>query len=130
MKLSQYAKKVGVTYKTAYCWYRAGTLDAYQTATGLIIVREKADERPVIGRIALYALGTKGRLRTADAKAQGLRCCQRLSGIQSGDRDCFWSQRPTSEVGEVTCRYEHWHDCGCEPRSPHPLWQSLHRNLA
>jgi putative resolvase len=55
MKLSQYAKKVGVTYKTAYRWYRAGTLDAYQTATGIIIVREKAAEKPVIGRVALYA---------------------------------------------------------------------------
>jgi putative resolvase len=55
MKLSQYAKKVGVTYKTAYRWYRAGTLDAYQTATGIIIVREKVDEKPVTGRIALYA---------------------------------------------------------------------------
>jgi putative resolvase len=55
MKLSQYAKKVGVTYKTAYRWYRAGTLDAYQTATGIIIVRDKVDEKPVTGRIALYA---------------------------------------------------------------------------
>lgn len=55
MKLSQYAKHVGVTYKTAYRWYRAGTLDAYQTATGSIIVRDKADEKAVTGRIALYA---------------------------------------------------------------------------
>ena len=23
MKLSQYAKKVGVSYKTAWCWYKA-----------------------------------------------------------------------------------------------------------
>lgn len=55
MKLSQYAKKVGVSYKTAYRWYRAGSLDAYQTATGIIIVREKADEKPVTGRIVFYA---------------------------------------------------------------------------
>jgi putative resolvase len=55
MKLSQYAKKVGVTYKTAYRWYRAGSLDAYQTATSMIIVRDQADEKPVTGRIALYA---------------------------------------------------------------------------
>jgi predicted site-specific integrase-resolvase len=27
MKLSQYAKHVGVSYKTAYRWYKAGTLD-------------------------------------------------------------------------------------------------------
>ena len=50
MKLSQYAKQVGVSYKTAYRWYRAGTLDAYQTATGIIIVRDKHDEKPLVGR--------------------------------------------------------------------------------
>ena len=51
MKLSQYAKQVGVSYKTAYRWYRAGSLDAYQTDTGIIIVRDQADEKPVTGRI-------------------------------------------------------------------------------
>ena len=55
MKLSQYAKQVGVSYKTAYRWYKAGTLDAYQTPTGIIIVRDKHDEKPLTGRIALYA---------------------------------------------------------------------------
>jgi putative resolvase len=29
MKRSQYAKKAGVTYKTAWRWYKAGMLDAY-----------------------------------------------------------------------------------------------------
>ena len=55
MKLSQYAKQAGVSYKTAWRWYKAGTLDAYQTATGMIIVRDKRDEKPLTGRIALYA---------------------------------------------------------------------------
>src|SRR6266702_3999844 len=64
MKLSQYAKQVGVSYKTAYRWYKAGTLDAYQTATGLIIVRDKHDEKPLTGRIALYA-----RVSSLDQKA-------------------------------------------------------------
>ena len=40
MKLSEYAKQVGVTYKTAYQWWRTGQLDAYQLPTGTIIVRE------------------------------------------------------------------------------------------
>lgn len=97
MKLSQYAKKVGVTYKTAYCWYRAGTLDAYQTATGLIIVREKADERPVIGCIALYArvssLGQKEDLerqiqRLKDyAAAKGYQVSKVVTEIASGLND-------------------------------------------
>ncbi len=40
MKLSDYAKQVGVTYKTAWQWWKAGQLDAYQLPTGTIIVRE------------------------------------------------------------------------------------------
>ncbi len=40
MKLSEYAKQVGVTYKTAWKWWKAGHLDAYQLPTGMAIVRE------------------------------------------------------------------------------------------
>jgi putative resolvase len=29
MKLSEYAKQVGVTYKAAWKWWQAGQLDAY-----------------------------------------------------------------------------------------------------
>ena len=46
MKLSQYAKQVGVTYKTAHRWWKDGKLDAYQSHTGTIIVWEQPD-RPV-----------------------------------------------------------------------------------
>ena len=103
MKLSQYAKKVGVTYKTAYRWYRAGTLDAYQTASGIIIVREKADEKPLIGRVALYArvssLGQKEDLerqiqRLKDyAAAKGYQVSKVVTEIASGLDD----QRPKLE---------------------------------
>ena len=55
MKLSQYAKHTGVSYKTARRWYKAGTLDAYKTETGTVIVRDTSDPKPVTGRIALYA---------------------------------------------------------------------------
>ena len=55
MKLSQYAKRAGVTYKTAWRWYKAGMLDAYQTPTGTIVVREERNLTPTTGRIALYA---------------------------------------------------------------------------
>jgi putative resolvase len=73
MKLSQYAKKVGVTYKTAWRWYKAGNLDAYQTATGMVIVRDPHTEKPVTGRIALYA-----RVSSADQRSDLERQVQRL----------------------------------------------------
>jgi putative resolvase len=64
MKLSQYAKKAGISYKTAWRWYKAGTLDAYQTPTGMVVVRDPQMERIGTGRIALYA-----RVSSADQKS-------------------------------------------------------------
>ena len=73
MKLSQYAKKIGVSYKTAWRWYKAGTLDAYKTPTGMVVVRDLQVEKPGIGRIALYA-----RVSSADQKSDLERQVQRL----------------------------------------------------
>lgn len=45
MKLSHYAKKMGVTYHTAWNWFKAGEIpDAYQMPTGTIIVPENNAE--------------------------------------------------------------------------------------
>jgi putative resolvase len=73
MKLSQYAKKAGISYKTAWRWYKAGTLDAYQTPTGMVVVRDPHMERIGSGRIALYA-----RVSSADQKSDLERQVQRL----------------------------------------------------
>src|SRR5215467_7939673 len=70
MKLSEYARQVGVTYKTAYHWWQAGQLDAYQLPTGTIIVREA---RPVASGVALYA-----RVSSADQKEAATRQMERL----------------------------------------------------
>jgi predicted site-specific integrase-resolvase len=58
MKLSQYAKQQGSSYRTALRWWRAGAIRGYQAPTGTIIVTEGADvlqsaTRPEQG--ALYA---------------------------------------------------------------------------
>lgn len=60
MKLSTYAKQLGISYRTAFRWYQAGQLDAYQTDTGTIIVREQIE---IPKGIALYA-----RVSSADQK--------------------------------------------------------------
>jgi putative resolvase len=70
MKLSDYAKGVGVTYKTAYQWWKAGQLDAYQLPTGTIIVREP---KAAATGAALYA-----RVSSADQKDDVTRQMQRL----------------------------------------------------
>jgi predicted site-specific integrase-resolvase len=54
MKLSKYARKVGVTYKTAWRWYQAGRISGYQMDTGTIIITE-SDETPVPLKVVVYA---------------------------------------------------------------------------
>ena len=47
MKLSEYARHLGISYKTAWRWWHAGKLDAYQAASGTIIVREATSAAPL-----------------------------------------------------------------------------------
>ncbi len=42
MKLSDYAKQIGVSYQTAWRMYKRGELDAYQLPTGTIVVNTEA----------------------------------------------------------------------------------------
>ncbi|GHO49797.1 IS607 family transposase [Ktedonospora formicarum] len=73
MKLSQYAKQQGVSYTTAWRWYKAGQLDVYQTATGTVIVRDPIQVTGHVGRIALYA-----RVSSAEQKEDVARQLERL----------------------------------------------------
>jgi putative resolvase len=43
MKLSDYAKQVGVQYRTAWNWIKAGKLEHYRTPSGCICVKNKND---------------------------------------------------------------------------------------
>jgi len=83
MKLSTYAKQTGVSYKTAWRWYKAGTLDAYKTETGTVIVRDKADVKPITGRIALYArVSSIGQKEDIDRQMQRLKDYAAAKGYQ------------------------------------------------
>lgn len=53
MKLSDYAKKIGVSYKTVWRYFKQGKLDAYQTHTGTIIVREDLEKNTLV-KVAIY----------------------------------------------------------------------------
>ena len=73
MRLSHYAKQMNVSYKTAFCWWKAGRLDAYQLDTGTIIVRDPLAETPTPKGIAQYA-----RVATQEQKADLDRQVERL----------------------------------------------------
>ena len=72
MRLRKYAQQMGISYKTAYRWWQAGKLDAYQLDTGTIIVREPVQPQAAT-QVALYA-----RVSSADQKADLERQVQRL----------------------------------------------------
>ncbi|GHO49934.1 IS607 family transposase [Ktedonospora formicarum] len=54
MKLSQYAKQQGISYRTAFRWWQAGQIKGYQAPSGTIIV---AAEEPATQaeKTAIYA---------------------------------------------------------------------------
>src|SRR5215469_11782864 len=82
MKLSQYAKRAGVTYKTAWRWWNQGLLDASQTPTGTVIVREPVLPAPPPGRVARYA-----RVSSADQAAGRDRQLQHLQDDAAANGD-------------------------------------------
>ena len=73
MKLSQYAKQQGISYRTALRWFRDGTITGYQAPSGTIIVTE---HEPVLAaqKVAIYA-----RVSTASHRANLERQAERLS---------------------------------------------------
>ena len=56
MKLSQYAKTVGVTYRTAFRWWQNGHIKGFQLPSGTIVVTEGQDqsETKPEGLVAIY----------------------------------------------------------------------------
>src|SRR5215467_6668942 len=91
MKLSQYAKRAGVTYKTAWRWWKQGQLDAYQTPTGTVIVGEPSLPTPTTGRVALYA-----RVSSAEQKTDLERQMHRLRDYAAAK-----GYAVSKEVGEI-----------------------------
>lgn len=90
---------MGVTYKTAFRWWKAGKLDAYQLDTGTVIVREPATSQEAL-KIALYARVSSGEQkddlerqvqRLKDyASARGYQVSKTVQEVASGLND----QRP------------------------------------
>jgi putative resolvase len=55
MKLSEYAKQQGISYRTAFRWWQAGQIPGYQAATGTIIVQDPKAVAAAPQRVAIYA---------------------------------------------------------------------------
>ena len=83
MRLSQDAKQMNVSYKTAFRWWKAGRLDAYQLDTGTIIVRDPLPETHAPNGIALYArVSTQGQKADLDRQVERLKTYAASRGYQ------------------------------------------------
>jgi putative resolvase len=70
MKLSAYAKKLGISYRTAHRLWKAGKLDAYQLPTGTVIVQEHTNP---LQKVAIYARVSSAEMQgNLDAQAERL----------------------------------------------------------
>lgn len=83
MRLSAYAKKMGVSYKTAFRWWKAGKLDAYQLDTGTVIIRDDPPLAEKASGIALYArVCTQGQKADLDRQVERLKTYAASKGYQ------------------------------------------------
>jgi putative resolvase len=94
MKLSAYAKKLGISYRTAHRLWKAGKLDAYQLPTGTVIVQEHTHP---LQKAAVYArvssaemtenLDTQAERIVQYCEAKGYQISQVVKEIASGVND-------------------------------------------
>jgi predicted site-specific integrase-resolvase len=97
MKLSQYARQQGISYRTALRWWRAGTIKGYQAPTGTIIVIEDKPEPSRPEKVAIYArvsspehkdnLERQAARLTEYCSARGYQVAQVVKEIASGAND-------------------------------------------
>jgi len=73
VKLSDYAKQQGISYRTAFRWWQAGQIKGYQAPSGTIIVTPE-EPRKDAEKVALYA-----RVSTRERKDNLERQAERLS---------------------------------------------------
>ena len=77
MKLSSYAKKLGIHYNTAYRMFRRGQIAGYQLPTGTVIIEEPVEQVPARPAkqhiVAVYArVSSSENKKNLDTQAQRL----------------------------------------------------------
>jgi putative resolvase len=57
MKLSTFARSIGISYKTAWRWFKRGRIAGYQTPTGTVVITVGAGEQqePAAEVVVVYA---------------------------------------------------------------------------
>ncbi len=97
MKLSQYAKQQGISYRTALRWFKDGTIKGYQAPSGTIIVTIDEQASPQVQKVAIYArvsssentsnLESQAERLVAYCTAKGYQVAKAVKEIGSGVND-------------------------------------------
>src|SRR5713226_2385691 len=100
MKLSPYAKQLGISYSTAWRMWKRGEIAGYQLASGTVIVNQSEQESHVPRKVAFYVrvcnsenkknLDTQAERLVAWCRMQGWSVVQVVKECGSGVND----QRP------------------------------------
>src|ERR1700738_1093325 len=82
MKLSQYAKQQGISYRTAFRWWQAGQIKGYQAPSGTIIVTAE-EQTTRTEKVAIYArVSTRERKDNLDRQVERLSSYCAAKGYQ------------------------------------------------
>jgi putative resolvase len=74
MKLSTFARRAGICYRTAWRWWKAGKIKGYQMETGTVVITEEISEQPGQERVVVYARVSANENRpNLDSQAERLR---------------------------------------------------------
>jgi hypothetical protein len=115
MKLSDYAKQVGVTDKTAWQWWTAGHLEADPLPTGTLMVREP--------QTAACSVALDARVSSAEQQEDAVRPLQRLWASAAPCGDLWASAAPCGDLWRPAAT------CG-DLRRPAATWGDLRRPVA
>ncbi|NES94499.1 MAG: hypothetical protein F6K32_04595 [Desertifilum sp. SIO1I2] len=83
MKLSDYARQAGVSYKTAWRWWKAGVLTGYQLPSGTIVIDSQPEQtRPLNREVCQVSDSTATRLAGFETKLEALQASLHQAAIE------------------------------------------------
>jgi len=75
MKLSTFARRAGICYKTAWRWWKAGKVKGYQVKTGTVVITEEISEQPGQERVVVVYARVSANENRPNLDSQAERLC-------------------------------------------------------